>query len=185
MDNSINKDIKDVILVTGGSRSGKSIFAEKLLKDHPFVVYLATSKGSEDVDWQKRIDIHRKRRPDKWLTIEHPMDICSVIKNIDSNYAILLDSLGGLVCSYIHLNKQAWESIQKSFIEALQNSQSLFVLVGEETGWGVVPETNLGNIFRDRLGILTQKVQLQSSDSWLVIHGRAVNLTSISIPINI
>ena len=50
------------------------------------------------------------------------------------------------------------------------------VLVIEETGWGVVPPTRIGGLFRDRLGALAQCLQTQADQSWLVLQGRAINL---------
>ena len=53
------------------------------------------------------------------------------------------------------------------------------VLVAEETGWGVVPATAIGGLFRDRLGELTQRLQSIADDSWLVVQGRAINLRDL------
>ena len=55
------------------------------------------------------------------------------------------------------------------------------VIVVEETGWGVVPATKIGGLFRDRQGWLAQRLEQHAADSWLVIQGRAVNLSQLGI----
>ena len=57
------------------------------------------------------------------------------------------------------------------------------VLVVEETGWGVVPPTAIGGLFRDRLGQLGQRLNDQADESWLVVQGRALNLHQLGIPV--
>ena len=79
----IEKNYKGLISITGPTRSGKSKLAEFLISEQESVTYIATSKPRpNDPDWQKRIDIHRKRRPDSWTLIEHPKDICKAIESI-------------------------------------------------------------------------------------------------------
>ena len=55
------------------------------------------------------------------------------------------------------------------------------VMVVEETGWGIVPATKIGGLFRDRQGWLAQCLEQHASESWLVIQGRAVNLSQLGI----
>ena len=97
----LGKNYKGLISITGPTRSGKSQLAEFLIKKQQSVTYIATSKPRpNDPDWQKRIDLHRKRRPDRWKLIEHPKDICKAIESISGNESILIDSIG---LSLIHI----------------------------------------------------------------------------------
>ena len=57
------------------------------------------------------------------------------------------------------------------------------VLVIEETGWGVVPPTAIGGLFRDRLGALAQRLDRQAVASWLVVQGRALDLHALGVPV--
>ncbi len=170
-----------IILVSGSTRSGKSEWAEMLLKNHKSVFYLATSQKSDDKDWQKRIKIHKDRRPKNWITIEEPSDITNRIINISPESSIILDSLGGFVTSNIKYSHNDWTVLSQTFVKALKQSESLIVVVIEETGWGVVPPTKIGNLFIDRLNLLAQHLETSSVQSWLLIHGRAINLKNISI----
>ena len=60
---------------------------------------------------------------------------------------------------------------------------ALYREVIEETGWGVVPPTAIGGLFRDRLGALAQRLDRQATRSWLVLQGRAVDLHAFSEPV--
>ena len=67
---NINKSSK-IIFITGGTKSGKSEFAEYLAKNSSQLTYIALSqKRSEDENWKKKISMHRKRRPITWKIIE-------------------------------------------------------------------------------------------------------------------
>ena len=56
-------------------------------------------------------------------------------------------------------------------------------MVIEETGWGVVPPTAIGGLFRDRLGALAQRLDRQAVASWLVVQGRALDLHALGVPV--
>ena len=91
-----------LILVSGPTNSGKSLWAEKILSSCPMVVYIATSCLREnDKEWDKRISKHRNRRPKSWRTVEYPLDLSSTINNIPEKESILIDSLGGIVENYL------------------------------------------------------------------------------------
>ncbi len=79
----IAKNYKGLISITGPTRSGKSQLAEFLITEQDPVTYIATSKPRpNDPEWKKRIELHRKRRPNSWTLIEHPKDICKAIQSI-------------------------------------------------------------------------------------------------------
>ena len=89
----IAKNYKGLISITGPTRSGKSQLAEFLISEQHPVTYIATSKPRpNDPELQKRIDLHRKRRPDIWSTIEHPKDLCKEIESLEGNESINIDS---------------------------------------------------------------------------------------------
>ena len=53
----------------------------------------------------------------------------------------------------------------------------------EEVGWGLVPPTAIGGLFRDRMGALQQRLNAISRESWLVVNGRALNLHQLGVPV--
>ncbi|MFP5372310.1 MAG: bifunctional adenosylcobinamide kinase/adenosylcobinamide-phosphate guanylyltransferase, partial [Actinomycetes bacterium] len=89
------------ILVLGGSRSGKSAHAERLLADRPDVTYLATSVPPDgDAEWAARVAVHRARRPASWTTVETtaPADLVRggavLVDSVTTWVAALLDDSG-------------------------------------------------------------------------------------------
>ncbi len=176
---------KGLTLVSGPCKGGKSKWAESLLINQKNVLYVATSEiFEEDKRWEDRISIHRKRRPTNWNLAEVNSNLDNLIKQSESSQSILIDSIGGLVSSHINQPDKDWELIMDRFLSSLKNIDKVIVAVTEECGWGVVPTTVVGNLFRDRLGYISQELDLLSIDTWLVIQGRALNLKEISIKVS-
>ena len=177
-------DDGSLILVSGPSRGGKSRWAESLLIDETSVVYVATAaERPNDVDWQNRLRLHRERRPSHWTLVESAANLPEVITRLKPQEAALIDALGGFVAQHLDLDQSAWELAASQLIDALKQSRSTCVLVIEETGWGVVPPTRIGGLFRDRLGLLAQRLDRQANASWLVLQGRALDLHRLSQPV--
>jgi len=173
----IAKNYKGLITVTGPTRSGKSQLAEFLIKDQKSVTYIATSKPRpNDPDWKKRIDLHSKRRPDSWTLIEHPKDISNAIESIKGNQSILIDSLGGLVEQHLIKDDDQWDDFQIKFLNCLSEDNLCIVVVSEEVGWGIVPATPIGHLFRERQSTLTSLISRHSKQRWLAINGTAIDL---------
>ncbi len=180
----MNKAKKGLTIVAGPSQSGKSKWAELLVWDLKNVIYIATSnRNTTDKDWNKRIAKHKLRRPQNWLVKESGMELITDLRSLDKTFPILIDSLGGFVSQYLNELDNQWSQKEIDLVEAIKCREGITICVIEEVGWGVVPPTRIGNIFRDRLGTLAQKLQIISTESWLVIQGRAINLSNISIPI--
>ena len=176
----IAKNYKGLISITGATKSGKSKLAEFLITEQDPVTYIATSKPRpNDPDWQKRIDIHRKRRPDSWSIIEHPKDICKAIESIKGNQSILIDSLGGLVEHHLIEEDDQWINFQVEFLNCLSDDNFCIVVVSEEVGWGIVPATPIGHLFRERHSTLASLISRQSKKRWLAINGTAIDLDKI------
>lgn len=173
-----------LILVNGPARSGKSRWAESLLTSHKLVTYIATGANlPDDRKWQERIQIHKLRRPSNWELIETGLKFTEEIKNIPNSNSILIDSLGGYVSQHLEMEDKEWEIESNKFIAIIKNFSQTRIIVIEETGWGVVPESKVGGDFRDRLGELAQKLEKISDFSWLVIQGRAIDIHSLGVPV--
>ena len=172
----IAKNYKGLVSITGPTRSGKSKLAEYLISLQDQVTYIATSKPRpNDSDWQDRIDIHRGRRPDSWALIEHPKDISIAIESIKGNHSILIDSLGGLVEQHLIKDEDQWNDFQIKFLNCL-SEDNLCVVVSEEVGWGIVPSTPVGHLFRERQCALTSLISHHAKQRWLAINGTAIDL---------
>ena len=176
----IAKNFKGLISITGPTRSGKSKLAEFLIKEQDSVTYIATSKPRpNDPDWQQRIALHRDRRPDSWSLIEHPKDICNEIQSINVNESVLLDSLGGLVVNQLKEDDNNWNYFQKKLLKCFTQNNLCIVVVSEEVGWGIVPATPIGHLFRERHSNLASLISRHSNNRWLSINGTAIDLDKI------
>ena len=169
-----------LILVSGPARSGKSRWAEHLLHHHPVVTYIATAATRpDDPDWQKRLEVHQQRRPDHWSVAECGAELVNVIDNLAPGQSVLIDALGGFVAHHLDLSASEWDQLCERLIATIRSSHCIFVLVIEETGWGVVPPTRIGGLFRDRLGSLAQALDRGANAAWLVLQGRALDLHAL------
>lgn len=167
------------ILVTGASRSGKSEWAEILAtKSGKSVVYVATATVEPtDTEWQARIARHQRRRSDDWQTISVVAGLSDTVKNALSSQCLLIDSLGTWVANLLDLELDAWQEIVNDLLISLQTTAADIILVGEETGWGVVPAYKSGRLFRDRLGHLSRQIGGIADTTYLVAGGHILNLS--------
>ena len=169
-----------LILVSGPARSGKSRWAEHLLHQHPVVTYIATASARpDDPDWQKRLDAHRQRRPEHWSVAEPEGELVEAIDALAPGQSVLIDALGGFVAHHLERNAKDWALLCEQLIVSITSSRCTCVLVIEETGWGVVPPTRIGGLFRDRLGTLAQELDRVADAAWLILQGRALDLHAL------
>jgi adenosylcobinamide kinase/adenosylcobinamide-phosphate guanylyltransferase len=95
----------------------------------------------------------------------------------------LVDSLGTWVAAHLEADQAGWSRSCQTLLDLVQRGEVHLLMVGEECGWGVVPPTEVGGRFRERLAALQQQLAAEADASWLVIHGRALNLTPLSLPV--
>ena len=147
-----------VTLVLGGARSGKSRYAERLIEGAAKCgTYLATAEAS-DVEMAERIAAHRARRSPFWRTVEEPLALASAIAaHAEPERPILVDCLTLWLSNLLLTDKQADEE-GRALCSVLRDAAGPVVLVSNEVGMGLVPETSLGRNFRDAAGLLNQDV---------------------------
>ncbi|MBW4631726.1 MAG: bifunctional adenosylcobinamide kinase/adenosylcobinamide-phosphate guanylyltransferase [Iphinoe sp. HA4291-MV1] len=174
-----------VILVTGPARSGKSEWAEILaMQSQKAVIYVATAiENSDDEEWQQRIQQHKQRRSQNWMTLEVPYELSAALANAKPNICLLVDSLGTWVANLLEQDELIWENIVEEFLETVQLVAADMIFVAEETGWGVVPAYPIGRTFRDRLGDLVRQLGGISQEVYLVTGGHILNLSVLGSPL--
>lgn len=174
-----------VILVTGPARSGKSEWAEILaIESQLAVIYVATAvENSDDQEWQQRIQQHKRRRPQDWVTLEMPYELSAALADAKPNICLLVDSLGTWVANFLEQDELAWQNIVQEFLETVQLVAADMIFVAEETGWGVVPAYLTGRTFRDRLGSLVRQLGGISQEVYLVTGGHVLNLSVLGSPL--
>lgn len=160
-----------ITLVLGGARSGKSAVAERMAGDLPSpITYVATgSAGPGDDEMAARIAAHRLRRPIEWSTVEVGADLVEAVGRLQGS--LLIDSLGTWLAACADL-KADGDALARVLAERSGDA----VVVSDEVGLGVHPSTEVGRVFRDRLGDVNRAVADVADRVLLVIAGRTLEL---------
>lgn len=172
------------VLVLGGARSGKSRFAETMLRDAGSVDYIACGAvpDGDDAEWASRVALHRSRRPPHWQTVE-TRDLSSILTG--SGPHLLVDCLstwlaGVMDDSGVWAGEPRADSRLAATVDALVGAWAATprraVAVSNEVGSGVVPATSSGRRYRDELGVLNARIAADSDAVWLVTAGIAQRL---------
>lgn len=176
-----------VILVTGGSRSGKSVLAEKKAEQlgEGDVLYIATAIPIDD-DMKERIRIHQARRNPSWETYEGYRQIDRVISNTDKK-VILLDCITVLITNILFedldrdfdkIGKEEIHQLEEECIEeilkaakAAKESKKTLIVVTNEVGMSVTSSYRLGRIFSDITGRVNQRFAEVSDEVYMSVSG--------------
>ena len=146
-----------ITFVLGGARSGKSRYAEGLITARPQPwVYIATAEARDD-EMAARIAEHKARRAAGWQNIEAPRELPQALDAAPQDAAVLVDCLTLWLSNVMHA-KFHIDKITLQLEEALLRRNGPTVLVSNEVGLGLVPETALGRDFRDAQGMLNQRI---------------------------
>ena len=167
--------MKKSILVTGGARSGKSAFAERLvlgLGEAP--VYIATAEA-RDAEMADRIAAHQARRGPEWTTHTAPLDLVAALNATDGGGPRLVDCLT-IWLSNLMLADMDWRGQADQLTAAIARQTSPVVFVTNEVGDGIVPENALARAFRDAAGILNQRVAAMVDEVYLAVVGIPVRI---------
>jgi adenosylcobinamide kinase / adenosylcobinamide-phosphate guanylyltransferase len=166
-------------LILGGARSGKSSFALDLaVKQSKHIVFVATAIGF-DREMKRRIRAHKEARPQHWLTLEAPYDISAALREIprDTKY-VIIDCLTIFITNLM-MKKLTDDAIIKklsglfSFIE---RSEFAAIVVSNEVGLGLVPNTALGRRFRDLAGTINKLAAEKADRAYFLVSGIPLDL---------
>jgi adenosylcobinamide kinase / adenosylcobinamide-phosphate guanylyltransferase len=166
-----------VTFLVGGARSGKSALAVQMGQRHlGDVVFVATAEPFDD-DLRDRIELHRTDRPD-WPTVESPVQLAAAMATVDPHTFAIVDCLTVWVGNLFHHLPAATDRHRAvdAFMAALDDRRAQTVVISNEVGMGVHPDTALGREFCDELGRLNQRVAAVADRTLLLVAGRAVAL---------
>ena len=168
--------MKRLTLVLGGTRSGKSAYAEGLFEGAAASpVYLATASAG-DGEMAERIERHRARRGDRWITIEEPLDLAgALLRESRPDRPILVDCLTLWLGNLMGHDRDVEAAIAE-LVETLPALPGPVVMVTNEVGWGIVPDNALARRFRDHAGELHQRVAALADSVILVAAGLSLKL---------
>ena len=167
-----------IILVTGGARSGKSVFAEKCTSEYAGKrAYIATAHIFDE-EMAQRVKLHRDRRDgDGWVTIEEEYDLNAALKQAQEQKAgaVLVDCLTIWINNLMFRNAAFSEAEMVAETEKLIGSLKVFpglaVLVINEVGQGIVPENAQARLFRDCSGRCGQLIAAVADEVFYCVCG--------------
>lgn len=162
-----------IVLVLGGTRSGKSEVAERIASTltQP-VTYVATGQASRDVDFEARIAKHRARRPGTWRTVEEPDDLAARLRELEGT--VLVDSIGTFIAG-----RPDFFTDVDALCRACSARDGDTVLVGEEVGLSVHAPTEAGRRFADAVGDCNRRLAEIADRALLVVAGRTLELGTV------
>jgi adenosylcobinamide kinase/adenosylcobinamide-phosphate guanylyltransferase len=181
-----------LILVLGGARSGKSAFAQRLAQDlgQARVLFVATAEA-RDEEMAQRIARHRQSRPAGWRTAEAPQQVGEAVRRSLGNAAVVLVDCLTLLVSNAILSlgltpdlAQAEVAVQAevdALLQVCQASAATCIVVSNEVGLGLVPETPLGRVYRDLLGQANQALAASAHAVYLLVAGLAVDIKALAL----
>ncbi len=173
----LQSTLPPLTLVIGGANSGKSAYAEELiLAAGGDPVYIATAQAF-DAEMATKIERHKARRAGKWRTLEAPFDPISSLAGVTKTDLILLDCVTLWLSNHLlaggDLNKET-----DRLLSALARCAAPIVVVTNEVGMSVVPESSLGRRFRALQGGLNQRIAATADRVVLVTAGLPQTLKS-------
>jgi adenosylcobinamide kinase/adenosylcobinamide-phosphate guanylyltransferase len=178
-----------LVVLTGAVRSGKSGAAERLAALRGARVVVAVAGWDGDEEMERRIEAHRGARPDGWdVRLVGPEP--AWLGDVPRDAVLVLDCLATLVGAI------AWEvageadvatAEQESLaatqaaalVRAIGDRSGDTVVVTNEAGWGVVPATAAGRLFRDLLGRANRDMIGEADAAYLVVDGRCLDLKTL------
>jgi adenosylcobinamide kinase / adenosylcobinamide-phosphate guanylyltransferase len=170
--------IKQIVLVTGSARSGKSTYAEKRAAAlGPRRLYIATAEA-KDEEMAQRISAHKNRRGAEWSTIEEPLKLAEALYGSRHQIDCALVDCVTLWLSNLLLRsgeKYTKEKV-KELVKILPDLDFHLVLVTNEVGWGIVPDNSLARQFRDLTGWANQQIAAAAHEVVLMVAGVPLNV---------
>lgn len=167
-----------IILVLGGARSGKSTYAQQLASGMgERVLFCATAEPLDD-DMLHRIKKHKKSRPAGWKTLEVSRGVGRALSNLTSAYdAVIIDCITLLVSNCLQDEAESAQAERivfeeiRDLIKTIGHKKSNYILVSNEVGGGLVPDSVLGRFYRDLLGKANQLLAKAADEVYLMVAG--------------
>lgn len=180
-----------LILVLGGARSGKSAYAQRLARElgGDAVLVVATAAAGDE-EMAQRIARHQQSRPPRWRTLERPRHIGAALHaELCEATVVLIDCLTLLV-SNVMLTPDATATAEvaatavqaeiTALLQVCRRNTATFIVVSNEVGSGLVPDTPLGRLYRDLLGQANQTLAAQAQAVYLMVAGLAVDVKRLA-----
>ena len=187
-------------LVLGGTRSGKSAFAESLARASGLAVRYVATTGVDDESMAERIAAHVARRPPEWETVVAGDVLTAALCD---ERCVLVDGLGGWIAGVMSrgatvtaLARVATDETHRTgapepsrahvletaeaFARAASGATCPVIVVAEQAGEGLLALDSVAREWLDLLGEATQQLAAVAERAVLVVAGRAIELPATS-----
>lgn len=182
-----------VTFVIGGSRSGKSTFAEIKANEYgEKVLYIATAVITDQA-MADRVKKHKEQRPESWKTLEMYSDFHTLtnFNEFNESDVVLIDCMTTLIGNFMFDSKLDFDNckieevnnLEKriianiiSLINICNKNNKKLIIVSNETGLGVVPSYYMGNYFRDISGRTNNRIGQESDYMYFIFSGIPIKL---------
>jgi adenosylcobinamide kinase/adenosylcobinamide-phosphate guanylyltransferase len=174
-----------VILITGGCRSGKSAFAQKLAESLPGRRAFVATCRPEDDEMRERVRRHRQARAaSPWETIEEPVDLAQALLQARRYDVVLVDCLTVWISNLMfeaaqdgaQVNEDDLTERYREVLSACRAHPGTVVFVTNEVGMSVVPTNALARLFRDLVGRCNQIIAAAADEVTLMSCGIPISL---------
>ena len=174
-----------MILVNGESVDGAGMTIAALLSVLSMVVLIAVQvvqdvQTLETQSLRERIAQHRRQRPASWDTLEAPTAVAATLTTLDLGAVVLIDCLSMLVSNLLLAYEPnaavVVDAEITSLIAAAQARDLTLIVVTNEVGMGIVPESALGRHFRDVAGLAHQRIAKEADEVYLAVLGTILRI---------
>lgn len=174
-----------IVLVTGGSRSGKSSFSQKLVEGLDGARTFVATCPPIDEELRLRIERHREERVGRgWVTCEETLDLAGLLRSLPENHTVLVDCLTLWVNNLLFeaekvgkaLSEDDMACASKAVVEAAQARSRTVVFVTNEVGLGIIPENPLARHYRDLVGRCNQIIAQSADRVVLMVSGVSIDI---------
>lgn len=164
-------------LILGGTRSGKSRFAEDLaINSGKKLVYIATAQALDE-EMRARIAHHQSLRTGNWLTVEEPLALATSLQQYATeDTCILVDCLTLWLTNILLADEETFQREHAALLKTLPQLQGDIVFVSNEVGMGIVAADPLSRRFVDEAGRLHQALAKMCDEVTMVIAGLPLKL---------
>lgn len=177
-----------LILVTGGARSGKSSFALQMAEALPGARYFFATCPCTDDEMAERIQLHIKERANRsWITVEEETGLVDALSQCPEEAVILIDCLTLWINNLMYhadlqgttLAEQDVVLLTDLLIDKVGRMEGTVVMVSNEVGLGIVPESEAGRKYRDFVGRCNQRIGSAADQVYLVCCGIPLQIKGV------
>ncbi len=174
-----------IILVTGGSRSGKSRYAQERAEEIPGPRFFIAPCQVCDQEMEERVRRHQEaRKQADWQTIEAPLDLAGAIRRARGGNVLLIDCLTIWINNLLYEAQGKDEAVTahsitaacREVLAACHLVPGVVIFVTDEVGMGIVPDNPLARLYRDCLGTCNQVMAGAAEQVVLVACGIPLTL---------